>query len=500
MQVVEEKLRVGGMTCASCEKRIGKKLRSAAGVQRARADYKSGLLDVAYDSEATSRQEIGRILGRLGYELLPDTDGTAGLLSPQNQRMAGLVVLIIAIFVLLQLVGANSLFTAVPLAEEGMGYAMLALIGVLTSVHCIGMCGGITLTQCLPTNGDSPERHSGPDPESIFAGRSKTDSRLRGNDGVDPRSPKSSHKNESQLSTFNFQLSTRAKAILRPSLYNLGRVISYTLIGACVGALGAVISFPGAMRGIVQLIAGLFMVVMGLNMLGIFPWLKQFGIQLPQGLTRRVDALAGRSSSPLFIGLLNGLMPCGPLQAMQLYAFSTGSALGGALSMLFFCLGTVPLMFALGAAGSLLGRRFTAKAMTAGAVLVCVLGLVMFSNGLALSGFGGGGLAAATSAREQPAVAVVQGDVQVLESTLERGSYPSITVAAGIPVRWTINAAAEAINGCNRTMVIPEYGLQHEFAPGENVLEFTPTQAGTYRYSCWMGMIRGTITVTKEGA
>ena len=46
-------------------------------------------------------------------------------------------------------------------------------------------------------------------------------------------------------------------------------------------------------------------------------------------------------------------------------------------------------------------------------------------------------------------------------------------------------------------MVIPGLDLSLSFRPGENVLEFTPETAGTIPYSCWMGMIRGTINVTE---
>jgi len=67
------------------------------------------------------------------------------------------------------------------------------------------------------------------------------------------------------------------------------------------------------------------------------------------------------NKGPFTVGLLNGLMPCGPLQAMQIYALSTGNPLKGALSMLLFSLGTVPLMFGLGALGSLLSRRLRKK-------------------------------------------------------------------------------------------------------------------------------------------
>jgi hypothetical protein len=48
--------------------------------------------------------------------------------------------------------------------------------------------------------------------------------------------------------------------------------------------------------------------------------------------------------------------------------------------------------------------------------------------------------------------------------------------------------------------LIPEYDIGYQFKTGENLIEFTPTETGSFRYSCWMGMIRGSITVIEEGA
>ena len=61
-------------------------------------------------------------------------------------------------------------------------------------------------------------------------------------------------------------------AKLKPSLlYNLGRVTSYTIIGGIVGAIGAAVSFSGWARGLVAIVSGLFMIIMGLSMTGLFP-------------------------------------------------------------------------------------------------------------------------------------------------------------------------------------------------------------------------------------
>jgi sulfite exporter TauE/SafE/copper chaperone CopZ len=412
------------MTCASCERRIYRALSKTAGVSRAKVSYDRGFADIEYDPAGLSLSALRRVIEDAGYSVLP---GDAA--PPRDwSRIAGLVVIIFALYVMLSHLGILNLLTPGRLAEAGMSYSMLFVVGLLTSAHCMAMCGGINLSQTVGGRGLAPT-----------------------------------------------------------ALYNLGRVISYTITGFIVGALGSVISFNLTVQGALKLVAGIFMVIMGVNILGVFPALRKLTIRLPRFHTG--------SKSPLIVGLLNGLMPCGPLQAMQIFALSAGSPIKGALSMLMFSLGTVPLMFGLGALSSALGKRFSGKVMTAGAVLVVVLGLSMLSQGWSLSGFGlpfaAGG---AGTERGENAFRIEDG-YQAVSSTLQSGRYPAITVRDGIPVKWTIDAPKGSINGCNNSMIIPEYGIKYSFKTGENVIEFTPAGTGSFRYSCWMGMIRGAITV-----
>jgi len=197
------------------------------------------------------------------------------------------------------------------------------------------------------------------------------------------------------------------------------------------------------------------------------------------------------------------------LQAMQLYALSTGSPLTGGLSMFLFCIGTIPLMFALGAAGSILsgakGQVFSRRAMQTGAILVAAMGVVMFTNGWRGAGFTGQFDMASPFNRASTGTAdgafnpVIENGVQIINSTLFPNRYPAITVQQGIPVRWTINAPQGSITGCNNRFMIREYGIQHTFKHGDNVIEFVPEKTGRFNYSCWMSMIRSTITVLAPG-
>ncbi len=453
-----KKIRIGGMTCISCQNKIEKKLRNTAGIEKAEVNYSTGTAVITFDTDIISYKSIVGIIEHLDYQVLTEHEQKG----PDTSRAIGILLIILSLYMLIQQLGLLNLLVPSQLADEKMGYGMLFVIGLVTSVHCVAMCGGINLSQCIPRSEEA----------ALEKGR---------------------------FSTF------------KPTfLYNLGRVISYTAVGFLVGALGSVVTFSNTLQGVLKLAAGVFMVIMGINMLGIFPWLRRLNPRMPRIFARKIDKEKSKNSSPLIVGLLNGLMPCGPLQAMQIYALSTGNPFSGALSMFLFSLGTVPLMFGLGALSSALGKKFSSRVMTVGAVLVVVLGMSMFSQGLSLSGFqmpdllpNGGGSAYAAGDQEKKNDAKndikIEDGVQIINSTLSPGKYPNINVQKGIPVKWIIDAPKGSINGCNNRMIIRDLGIEYSFKTGENVIEFTPEKTGKIAYSCWMGMIRGSIYVTEEG-
>lgn len=452
---------IEGMTCVNCENKIEQKLKETKGIQSVTVSYNKGSATVTFYEEQIKEEEIIEIVEALGYQVLQkDVRGNIKKGNESSEKkdtilqIVGTLVFMIALSILLKLFGVSTIFNQFPQVEETMGYGMLFFIGLLTSVHCIGMCGGIHLSQCL-----SYERK-----ESSIDGQKQHKSRW---------------------------------AVFYPSfLYNAGRVLSYTVIGGIVGGLGSVVSFSGAGKGLIQLIAGVFMVIMGLNMLHIFPWLRKLNPRMPKFFALKINQKK-RNTGPFYIGILNGLMPCGPLQAMQLYALSTESPIKGAFSMFLFSIGTVPLMFGFGALSSLLSQKFTKKVMKVGAVFVVVLGISMFQNGWSLSGFPVLSLGVTNNKTRKEST--IKDGVQEIQTTLSPYGYEAITVQKGIPVKWTITAENGSLNGCNNAIIIPEYDIQQVLQVGENVIEFTPTEAGTYPYSCWMGMIRSSITVLEEG-
>lgn len=448
---------ISNMTCVNCENTIERIFTGVEGVENVKANYSSGTVIVTYNPNEIELEKIEEMIEEHDYQVQRQKDNHNEMKVDQKAEkpmdfsdIIAVGVIIFAVYMILKRFGILDIFYSFPIAKEGMGYGMLFVIGILTSVHCVAMCGGICITQCATkeTRTDSP------------------------------------------ISKFT---------AMKPSLlYNLGRVISYTVIGGIVGALGSVVSFSGTMKGIVQILAGIFMFIMGLNMLNIFPWLRKFNPRMPKVFAKKIYAQRFKNNSPLMIGLINGLMPCGPLQAMQLYALSTGSPLKGALSMFLFSVGTFPLMFAFGALSSLLSKKFTGKMMKASAVLVLVLGVFMFSSGASLSGLTISAFPSKNSQTETMNIATIKDGVQTVTTGLSSGRYEPIIVQKDIPVKWIIQAEKGSINGCNNSIIVPNYNIQKDLSVGDNIIEFTPIQSGTVPFSCWMGMIRSKITVVDD--
>ncbi|ADU75545.1 sulfite exporter TauE/SafE [Acetivibrio thermocellus AD2] len=462
------KLYVQGMTCTGCETRIENVLRKLDGVTDVKASYTSSTVYVAYDKSKLNLDKIIETVEKLDYKIKGvEDEKNAGYdkrenFAPENgsKTETGQLLGIIIVFLAFLLIIKNGrVFNFIPEIDRSMSYGLLFVAGLLTSLHCVAMCGGINMSVCMQYKS--------------AGGKSKA---LGSSDGKTGKA-------------------VEFEQLMPSFLYNLGRVISYTVVGGVVGALGSVISFSGAAKGVVAIISGVFMVIMGLNMLNIFPVLRKITPRMPKIFGRKISN--AKNKGPLLVGLLNGFMPCGPLQAMQLYALGTGSFIAGATSMFMFSMGTVPLMFGLGAISSIAGGKFTQKMMRISAVLVIVLGVVMFNRGLSLSGYSFP-IFYADSAKGA-SIARIEGDVQVVETQLEPGRYAPIVVQKGIPVKWTIKANKEDLNGCNNAIVAREFGIDNrKLEVGDNIIEFTPAREGEFVYSCWMGMIHGYIKVVND--
>lgn len=255
---------------------------------------------------------------------------------------------------------------------------------------------------------------------------------------------------------------------------------------------------------------------------------------LPDSLTSghliKPIRLKGRKSS-FIIGLLNGLMPCGPLQAMQLYALTTGSPALGALSMFLFAIGTVPLMFTFGIVSNLMIGKSREWFHRISAMLVLVLSIVMANRGLSILGIHvsqtGTKLAESfvvddnwsntNSQTSNPSgdssptdntlhnmqyanylAANLEDGMQKVSFHLTYSDYADVLLQKGIPVEINIIVDDGLLTGCNNEVISRDFSFDIPLTVGDNVITFTPDETGDYIYSCWMNMIENRIKVIDD--
>lgn len=130
------------------------------------------------------------------------------------------------------------------------------------------------------------------------------------------------------------------------ALFHAGRVASFFVLGGAIGLLGSALRLQSTGTFILTLTVALLMLAIGVNLLDVFPWARRLQPSMPRFISNRALGTAGFSSTvaPALVGGATFFLPCGFTQAMQFYAVSTGSAITGALTMLFFALGTLPVL------------------------------------------------------------------------------------------------------------------------------------------------------------
>lgn len=210
-------------------------------------------------------------------------------------------------------------------------YILLFSAGLLGSLHCVGMCGGLVMA-CSMKCGGGPSF-------SVF--------------------------------------------------YNAGRILSYTVLGFVMGLLGKALiaaGLFGKFQGLMPVIAGIFMILIGLDLLGYVPKrLKKLTSGLfPKALS---DILVGsqlkkRQPAPFILGTLNGLIPCGLLYAIGVKAASTADPVHGMLTMTAFGAGTLPALLLVGSLPGLLGRARSNLLSNASSLFIIFLGVKSVSYGI----------------------------------------------------------------------------------------------------------------------
>lgn len=212
-----------------------------------------------------------------------------------------------------------------------MEYISALVLGLLGSFHCIGMCGPIAIALPLKTN-------------------------------------------------------TWPARIASSLVYNIGRTITYSILGFIFGLIGKGISLGGLQQW-VSIIIGIIMILSV-----IFPVLFR-KINIEKSTYMMISRLKGkfskmfsiRSYTSLFtIGILNGFLPCGLVYIAIAGAIVSGEVQDGVLYMLIFGLGTIPVMMALSILGNVISVKFRNKIRMIVPVFIIIIGILFILRGMNL--------------------------------------------------------------------------------------------------------------------
>ncbi|MEK7514801.1 MAG: sulfite exporter TauE/SafE family protein [Patescibacteria group bacterium] len=134
---------------------------------------------------------------------------------------------------------------------------------------------------------------------------------------------------------------------MRPQLlFHVGRLISFFVLGGVIGMVGASFQLGATGTFLLGMIVALVLMILGLNLLDVFPWARKLQPSLPAFFGASVQKTRALHSSifPLVAGVATFFLPCGFTQSMQIYTLSVGGFMAGGLTMLFFALGTLPVL------------------------------------------------------------------------------------------------------------------------------------------------------------
>ncbi|MBU2028648.1 sulfite exporter TauE/SafE family protein [Patescibacteria group bacterium] len=443
---------ITGMHCRSCEMLVEDKLSEIPEIGRSKVHYKNGTAEIFYGSQKPNNQEVIEAIRSAGYDI-----GLADKKSLFNQNPHDYKDLGIAF---LFLVGAYFILKNFGLASLSFGSAnsspesfwVVLLVGLTAGVStCMALVGGLVLS--------ASTRHAEAHPEA-----------------------------------------TAIQKFMPHIYFNLGRIIGFALLGWMLGSVGSFFQISTFALGVMTVIVGLVMLLLGLQLIEIFPWINGIKITLPKfigrmlGIKKHEKEYSHKSSA--ILGALTFFLPCGFTQAMQLYAVSTGSPVIGALIMGIFALGTAPGLLGIGGITSAVKGMFAKRFFKFAGLLVISFALFNLNNGYNLTGWQWGSSFAFSDniSTEDPNVKQENG-VQVVKMKQLAGGYSpnKFTIKKGIPVKWVITS--EEPYSCASSIVISKMGISKKLARGENIIEFTPTETGALKFSCSMGMFTGVFNV-----
>ncbi|HBU28223.1 TPA: hypothetical protein DEB00_03875, partial [Candidatus Uhrbacteria bacterium] len=278
-------------------------------------------------------------------------------------------------------------------------------------------------------------------------------------------------------------------------LFNVGRIGGFFILGSLVGLFGSVLQLSSTLNAVFLIVVAILMIVIGINLMEIFP---SSIVGMPKWLSHKIHDLAESKDpkAPVLLGAATFFLPCGFTQSMQLLALSLQDPLMSGVVMALFALGTAPVLLGIGSLTAYAKGATLKKAVQVAGLVVLVLGMSNVTNGLTLLGINTDQYLSIGLVKTEQTAVQNGTRQQITMNVTSYGSYePNVlTVQQGIPVDWTIVGAD--FLGCADTLVLPAFRVNTRIKTGQNLVQLIPSKAGTFTFSCSMGMIRGTMIVT----
>lgn len=450
---------IKGMHCRSCEIVIEHELKKLPGVTSVNVNHNTGMASVSSEGELDERV-VQEVLQRAGYSLGSEELPWFSRHAKDYGELGMAFLMAMGLYFIASSLGIVNLST-----NHGSNYSNLftvLVIGLTAGIStCMALVGGLV----LGSSARYAEKHP---------------------------------------------MATGIQKFTPHIYFNIGRIVSYFVLGGLVGWAGSIFQLSTSTLGYLTIAVGGVMLLLGGQLVDIFPRLKKISFTLPKeisqalGIHKKTDQEYSHTNS-MVSGALTFFLPCGFTQAMQLYAMSTGSPLQGALTMGVFAIGTAPGLLGVGGLSSVVKGQSAKMFFKTAGVVVIALSFFNIKNGFNLTGGWPDIPRIIAVLASQPgdtletvgSAKATEGGVQEIAMTQGSGGYSpnKFTIQAGVPVRWTITSTD--VNTCAASLVSQQIGVRTTLKLGKNVIEFTPKATGTIRFSCSMGMFTGSFTVVE---
>ena len=301
------------------------------------------------------------------------------------------------------------------------------------------------------------------------------------------------------------QLATPVQRFKPHLFFNLGRIVTFFVLGGVVGLFGSFFRLNNSITGLFTIAIGLVMLTIGLQLTELFPKLANKGITLPAGFAKFIGINQQKQKeyshrNAMVLGGLTFFLPCGFTQAMQLVAIGSGSFVTGSIVMGLFAIGTAPGLLSVGGLTSIVKGNFAKAFFRFAGALVILLALYNISNGFNLTGY-------KFSLPSQPLSGSISAPIDKNTIVLKTVFTPGQSTQDILPNTFTVETGKSYVlsveakgdgRGCMSTIMIPGvYNTPMLITKGMITLPFKIDKPGTYNITCAMGIVRGSIMATE---